>query len=552
MYFTLRSANSARFWPIPALLLALATALQAQGPDPIQPSGRYTASMASVTVEDQQLYRLAFRPDIPLGRWGLALDIELFIDQEGNFSDHGWEFANSTQALDSFLRKIYYVRYGRPADEHYFKIGALDRVSLGYGLIVDRYRNTLQYPGVKKTGLEFRLQQLGALPLGLEGFVNNFQDFQEGGALVGGRLFARPAGKLELGFSYVVDLDQYSGLVDRDDDGYPDVVDAFPDDDELALDNDGDSVPDELDLDDDNNGRVDIDPGSGLPQSTIDELQRVSRDFTGFAVDSQVSRRNPFNKDAVGRDRLGIFGVDAAYPIVDGNALNLKLYGQFAVLLDDEDALAEAEATAQGVTPGNRKAEGFGVAAPGLWLQSGPVTGQIEFRYFQDDFAGGYFDNLYELDRARLDEMTGRATPKDARLIRRATQSGVFGRLGSDLGNLLYAEADYQYLTGGDDPQQQLHGHARLADGLLESIPRLRQATAYYQKNNIGARLNKEGTDQDGFLESTEDTFYGYLLGLEMTGGVSLIWDTRYIFARSADMELNRSKITTIETVFAF
>ncbi|NKB69590.1 MAG: hypothetical protein GKR89_21175 [Candidatus Latescibacteria bacterium] len=533
-------------------LLATTNPAAAQMASSTQPGVGYSGSMGSVTVGEEQLYRLAFRPDIPLGNWGLALDIELFLENDGSFSDRGWEFGTSAQTLDTILRKIYYLRYGRPKDDIYLKVGALDRVTLGYGLIVSGYRNTLQYPGIKKTGLEFKFDRLGSSSLGMEGFINNFQDFQEGGALVGLRLFGRPAGKLELGLSYVVDLDQYGGLLDRDGDGYPDGVDAFPNNKSKALDNDRDGTADSEDLDDDNDGGVDIDAGSGLPQTTRDELERVSRDFTGFVVDRQVNRRNPFNKDAVGSDRFSVFGFDAAYPLIAKSLLKLKLYGQLAILLDDEDELSPEEAQAQGVDAGNRKAEGMGIAAPGLWLDAGPLEGQIEFRYFQDDFDAGYFDNLYELDRARLNAQTGRATPKDALLQRQETLSGVFGRLGTELGDFLYAEADYQYLTGADDPKQQLHALARLSDGLLENIPRLSHAQAYYQKNNIGVGLNEQGLDKDDFLESTEDTFYGYLVGLEMSSGVSLLWDTRFVFERDADRQLGRKKITTLETVFSF
>ena len=87
---------------------------------------------------------------------------------------------------------------------------------------------------------------------------------------------------------------------------------------------------------------------------------------------------------------------------------------------------------------------------------------------------------------------------------------------------------------------------------MLEQIPRLTRARAYYHKNNIGTRLNENGTDDDGFFESTEDTFYGYDLGLEMAGGASVLWDTRFIFERGADQNLKRRKIMTIETVFNF
>ena len=130
--------------------------------------------------------------------------------------------------------------------------------------------------------------------------------------------------------------------------------------------------------------------------------------------------------------------------------------------------------------------------------------------------------------------------------------SGVFGRLGADLGQLVYASAAYQYLTGADDPQQQLTASASLSQNLLQRVPRLSRGRAYYQKNNIGVGRNKKGDDKDDFFESTEDTFYGYELGLEMASGVSIVWDTRFVFERGADRQLDRQKIMSIETVFSF
>ncbi|MCH7666847.1 MAG: hypothetical protein IH936_13065, partial [Acidobacteria bacterium] len=537
---------SGRFLSAVTLTLILfATTAGAQDAAKDEAIRHFSGSIGSVTVDGEQWYRLSFRPDIPIGNWGFAFDIELFMDARGNFNDRGWEFGNSTQTLDTFLRKLYYVRYGKPKQDTYVRVGALDNVTLGYGLIMDHYTNALEYPGIKKTGLQFQLKNVGGSNVEIEGIVNNFQDFQEDGGVVGLRVSTRAAGKLELGVTYVVDINQYGGLLDRDGDGYPDVVDAYPNDKDLALDNDGDGVADALDGDDDNDGIYDIDAGSGLPEDTRQALIDVSENFEGFSVDRTVTRRDPFNKRRADSDRFGILGFDARYPLVDSDQMEVVLYGQFAMLIDDDDELSNFEADAQGVARGNRKAEGFGLAAPGVWLGLGPLSGQFEFRHFRKDFDGGYFDNLYELDRVRLDEATGRARSKDALLDRDRSQTGIFGRIGTDLGGVLDASADYQYLAGGDDPKQQVHGSARLAKDLLRNIPRLNRARAYYQKNNIGARLNEDGTDEDGFFESTVDTFYGYEIGMEISVGVSVIWDTRYVFSRGADGILDRGKIMT-------
>ena len=191
-------------------------------------------------------------------------------------------------------------------------------------------------------------------------------------------------------------------------------------------------MPDHLDSDDDNDGIIDADAGSGLSADIASALLGLNANYgNAFPVDQDVERHKPFNRNQVGRDFFSILGVDASYPLIHDLGLELKLYGQFALLLDD-DALASFEAQQQGVSPGNRQATGFGIAAPGLWLALGPLNGQLEFRHSRRDFDSRYFDELYELDRAHLDLATGQAQSKDARLGHSSDLSGFFGRLGTE------------------------------------------------------------------------------------------------------------------------
>ena len=320
----------------------------------------YSLSMGSVTVDQEQLYRLSLRPDFPLGRLGIGLDLELFVERNGDLGSRGWEAGSSTQTFDSLLRKIYYLRYGRPNDAFYVKIGALDDVTLGYGLIMDSYRNTLHYPGIKKTGLQFRIANLVGTNIGLEGAINNLQDFQEGGALIGLRAFGYVA-NIELGLTFAADLDQYSGLRDSDSDGVPDPIDAFPDDGEFALDNDDDGVPDHLDSDDDNDGIIDADAGSGLSADIAAALLGLNANYgNAFPVDQDVERHKPFNRNRVGRDFFSILGVDASYSLIRNLGLELKLYGQFALLLDDDDALSSLRRNSRASPPAIAKRPGSG------------------------------------------------------------------------------------------------------------------------------------------------------------------------------------------------
>ena len=173
-----------------------------------RPAPSTSASIGSVTVQDRQLYRLALRPQFPLGRAAVVLDLELFLGEDGSVQSLGWSFATPAETFDSLLRKIYYVRYGKPRDPAFVRAGALDRVTLGYGLIMDRYRNTLEYPGIKRTGAVFHFDRLAGNRFGLQGMIGNVQDFQQGGALLGTRLFTYVGERVELGATYVLDTNQ--------------------------------------------------------------------------------------------------------------------------------------------------------------------------------------------------------------------------------------------------------------------------------------------------------------------------------------------------------
>jgi len=82
-----------------------------------------------------------------------------------------------------------------------------------------------------------------------------------------------------------------------------------------VLDNDRDGVPDAQDMDDDNDGRVDVDAGSGLPESVLSDLVDLSNRFPSqFPVDSQVPRRTPFNDKRVGRDPFSMAGWTWPFP----------------------------------------------------------------------------------------------------------------------------------------------------------------------------------------------------------------------------------------------
>ena len=517
------------------LMLFLATSLYAtEEEEAAQPESKtsYAAAVGTVTIDGKQWQRISLRPDIPIGKFGVALDIEVFVDDQGNFSKKGWDFDSGQDAAESLLRKIYYVRYGRPREDIFVKVGALDNVTIGYGLIMDGYRNTLEYPGVKKLGLQFDVRNLSPMSIGIQGVVNNFEDLGRSGALIGGRLSARPMatmgipllGRLELGASYVRDMNQFGGFKDTDDDTYPDVVDDFPEDKDRYVDTDGNGVDDSEDWDDDGDGIID---GDVLTEEQVAAIENV-----GIDVDLDVTRKTPFSTDST--DAFSMLGFDLGLPIVERGPLSVVLYGQYAISSDDDDG---------------QKAEGFGFAAPGLRIGMGPLGIKVEYRYLSGHFLPEYFDELYESQRAQIDLSTGRPILKES-LLDSVSLSGVFGRANLDLANLLTVSAGYQYLTGdvgdqGDQTRQRFSARASLSSMILERIPKVDLAEAYYLKNNIGA-------EDEGFFEATTGTLYGYKLGLALSSGVSLVWNAQYRYRITEGGDLESEKNVVIETVMRF
>ncbi len=496
-----------------------------------------SGTMGTVTIDGRQWQRLNFRPEIPIGKIGIALDIELFIDYQGRFNKKGWDFSTGAATTETLLRKIYYLRYGRPGENLFLKVGALDNVTLGYGLIMEGYCNTLEYPGVKKLGLQFGFDGLTPFRIGAEAVVSSFQDFRHKGGLVGLRLFGRPAApggapllsKLTVGATYVTDINQYSGLEDSDGDGYPDKCDAFPQDRKRWLDSDGDGVEDQFDIDDDGDNLLDADYENypeycPLDSATVAAL--VSSNL--IPLDQDVERKSLFKHGP--RDAFSMVGFDIGLPILEKAPMRLDLYGQYARILDDSDG---------------DKAKGYGIAAPGLRFTLPPLVAKLEYRRCRGDFIPGYFNRLYEQTRARVypdSVQTGDST------LDSTDTNGIFGELRAELAKLASLSANYQYLTGKGDSserEQSFSAQGYLLSGILDLLPRINRVSAYYQKNRIN-------TKEYGFFQPTPETLWGYKIGVEVSSGVAIVWHTQYTYTKDAKGKIQSQKFVSIETTMKF
>lgn len=471
------------------------------------------AGYGTVTLGGVQWQRFSFRPDIPIGKIGIGLDMELFIDNNGKISDEGWDFSSTSQTWDTVLRKIYYVRYGQKSDRFHARAGALDDVTLGYGLIMDGYRNTLNYPGDKKLGLEFALSDIGTFGLGVEGMVNSFGDLQNKGAVVGLRVSARPLkpsdlpllNKLIFGATFVRDINQYAGLKDSDDDGYPDFEDGFPNNKNLWLDTDHDGVTDSKDPDADGDGLTDFVWDNGVH---------------GFDTNVKSAQLIDIKHQKNG---VTVWGLDAGIPVLEG-PVRLDVYGQYAKIHTGEKAIEG----------------GWGTTMPGMQLTAGRFLGRLEYRHFEGAFRPRYFDNLYENERVTL--VGNSVTTKD-RSLPDMTLNGAYGLARYNFFDLVSAEATYQNMTG-DRTYQDLIGKVKVLDRVLQHIPKISLAEGYYYNTYVD-------TDTYNLFDITGNTFYGTRLGISLTQGVSIVWDTRFSFTPNGRGGFERHRFVGIETVMS-
>ena len=150
-------------------------------------------AFGAVTIDGKIWNQIALRPIIPIGKVTLALDIVFYIDQDGNIHDDEWDFSNGKNSKNSIIDKIYYVRYGKKWEPFYFQIGALENVTIGQGILVNRYSNTILYPQLRKVGMELKFKTYG---LDFYAFTN---DFKENLGLAGFRVSKKLMNSINIG-----------------------------------------------------------------------------------------------------------------------------------------------------------------------------------------------------------------------------------------------------------------------------------------------------------------------------------------------------------------
>ena len=161
-------------------------------------------------------------PEFTYGKWGLGFDLTVELD--GDFKLRDLDNNGSPDRWTTFwdyISRIHYLRYGYKGDSLYGRIGAFSNYTLGHGLIMEGFSNTLFYPQIIQLGLNFDLDgNLFDFPyIGIETVVDDVLDWD----IIGVRVYSRPlAGistplikELKVGAVIVADLDPQEDPAER-------------------------------------------------------------------------------------------------------------------------------------------------------------------------------------------------------------------------------------------------------------------------------------------------------------------------------------------------
>ena len=189
--------------------------------------------------DDGEFFLLDLSPEFnlaPLGlrQVGLGLDAPLRFQVGGGEDGSGFQFRSEDyDEQNEVLSIIRYVRYGRKQGNEalYARFGAIDFGRIGYGSLVEGYRNEVGEDGRTRGGA-FDLDLAG---IGVETLYGSFTE----AGVYAGRGFIRPfrvlggseggLNNLEIGVTVAGDLNSEGGFVNADAPGEPFALGAGPD-----------------------------------------------------------------------------------------------------------------------------------------------------------------------------------------------------------------------------------------------------------------------------------------------------------------------------------
>ncbi|MFN4245324.1 MAG: FecR domain-containing protein, partial [Brevinematia bacterium] len=166
--------------------------------------------------------KILLSPIFKVGEFGIGLYLVSYWDGKNNIYDtskwynsyeYNFGFVGNdflvTDFLDDLFKKVLFISYGSKGKNVFIRVGSIPDMTLGHGFVMDRYSNMLNFPAIRRIGLQFDLD------FGHFGFESAVSDLSRS-RLFGGRMFVRPLygtlvlGNIAIGISGVADLESFS------------------------------------------------------------------------------------------------------------------------------------------------------------------------------------------------------------------------------------------------------------------------------------------------------------------------------------------------------
>jgi len=182
--------------------------------------------VGSVTINEETYSRVIIQPVFEIGKFKASLYLPIIytgdiLDSDNWYRPRGnneWSFgtdknwnSDPMEGAGDLLRdlalKIRYVEYGNQRDPFFFKVGNLNGLTLGHGILVRNYANDSDFPAVRRVGVNLGVD---AGPAGFEALAADLAEPE----IFGGRIYVRPfhPWRLALGASFATDIDPAGDL----------------------------------------------------------------------------------------------------------------------------------------------------------------------------------------------------------------------------------------------------------------------------------------------------------------------------------------------------
>ncbi len=418
----------------------------------------------SITLNDEIYNKIALSPEFSVWKFALGLNIELLFDKDGNIYEEDWDEA------EDYVNKILYLRYAQKGDPFYFLFGNINSYTLGKGLIMKNYTNTLLYPDNRKLGamVGFNVKNWSVELFSADVIEND---------IVATRVGYSPLSRLQIGVSAAADLDQYNGIVDQDGDGYPDIYDDYPSDDSYY-----DKYQKEK---------------SRLKDAWTGTDSEFEEYFKKLIASQNHKTVNDLRNGASSDEAIYEIGADYTVDIYRGRSLFVQHYGEVAHIVD----------------------HGYGFVFPGFIAKFFIFDLNVGFRHYEDEFTAPYFGNLYDQNRIKLYKSGDSVLvkTKEDELKNAKTANGWQGTLTSDIYGIAdliisYSSMYYDDEAMKDDNYQGFEGMFSLRSDIVPFV-----STAYvkYSQEN----------EPNLFSEwQTENTYIEGKIGVELSSSTAVNW----------------------------